>query len=250
MKIKLIDIIIILLYLIAISAIGLILRKRAQKSKSSYLLGGNKLPWYMLGISNASGMFDISGTMWLVAIGFLYGLKSIWLPWMWPVFNQIFLMVYLSAWIRRSNVTTGAEWMRTRFGKGAGAELAHVIVVLFAILLCLGMLAYGFVGLGKFVEIFIPWEVVSKYIPFSVQPAYVPHFYAVVFTVFAVFYTIIGGMSSIVWADVLQFVLMTIASVVIAVMAMKALSNHPLVVPDGWSSPFFGARHISILLVT
>ncbi|MBN1187487.1 MAG: Na+:solute symporter [Bacteroidales bacterium] len=242
MKIKLADIFVIIIYLVAISAIGLLLRKRAQRSKSSYLLGGNELPWYMLGISNASGMFDISGTMWLVAIGFLYGLKSIWLPWMWPVFNQIFLMVYLSAWIRRSNVTTGAEWMRTRFGKGTGAELAHVIVVVFAIFLCLGMLAYGFVGLGKFVEIFIPWEVVSKYIPFTIQPAYVPHFYAVIFTAFAVFYTIIGGMSSIVWADVLQFILMTIASVAIAVMAMNALSDHQLVVPDGWTSPFFGAR--------
>ncbi|MFV0269493.1 MAG: sodium:solute symporter, partial [Draconibacterium sp.] len=52
---------------------------------SNYLLGGNKLPWYMLGLSNASGMFDISGTMWLVTLLFVYGLKSIWIPWLWPV---------------------------------------------------------------------------------------------------------------------------------------------------------------------
>jgi hypothetical protein len=32
-------------------------------------------------------------------------------------FNQIFLIVYMSIWLRRSNVMTGAEWIQTRFGK-------------------------------------------------------------------------------------------------------------------------------------
>ena len=59
----------------------------------AYFLGGNILPWYVLGISNASGMFDISGTMLLVYWMFVYGLKSVWIPWLWPTFNQIFLMV-------------------------------------------------------------------------------------------------------------------------------------------------------------
>ncbi|MBT8180263.1 MAG: sodium:solute symporter, partial [Eudoraea sp.] len=184
-----IDIVIILLYLLATVLIGLILRKRAQRSKDDYLLGGKSLPWYMLGLSNASGMFDISGTMWLVTLTFVYGLKSIWIPWLWPVFNQIFLMIYLSAWLRRSNVTTGAEWILFRFGEGRGGRLSHTVVVAFAIISCLGFLAYGFIGLGKFVEIFIPWEVVSAYIPFDVPLEYVPHFYGTVFTMFAVFYS-------------------------------------------------------------
>jgi SSS family solute:Na+ symporter len=89
MRLSGIDIAIILVYLSATVFIGLFLRKRAQKSKNSYLLGGNQLPWYMLGLSNASGMFDISGTVWLVTILFVYGLKSAWLPWLWPIFNQI-----------------------------------------------------------------------------------------------------------------------------------------------------------------
>jgi len=242
MKLHLIDLIIILAYLVATAVIGLVLKKIAQQSKNAYLLGGNKLPWYMLGLSNASGMFDISGTMWLVTLLFVYGLKSIWIPWLWPVFNQIFLMVYLSAWLRRSNVTTGAEWIGTRFGKGKGAGLAHNIVVVFALISCLGFLAYGFVGLGKFIEIFIPWEVVSPYIPFNVRPEFVPHLYGITFTAFAIFYSVLGGMTSIVWADVLQYVIMTVASIIIGVTAMNALSTHPLIVPDGWQSPFFGAR--------
>jgi SSS family solute:Na+ symporter len=240
MKITLIDFIIILTYLAFTILIGLILKKRAQKDKSSYLLGGQRLPWYMLGLSNASGMFDISGTMWLVTLMFVYGLKSIWIPWLWPVFNQIFLMVYLSTWLRRSNVTTGAEWIGTRFGYGRGAELSHNVVVAFALISCLGFLAYGFIGLGKFIEIFIPWEIVSQYIPFNVRPEYVPHLYGIVFTAFAVFYAILGGMMSIVWADVVQYTIMTISSIVIGIIAMNALTEHALIVPEGWHSPFFG----------
>ncbi len=236
-----IDFSIILLYLAAIAAIGLVLKKRAKADKTAYLLGGKTLPWYALGVSNASGMFDISGTMWMVMLAFVYGFKSIWIPWLWPSFNQVFLMMFLAVWLRRSNVTTGAEWMLTRFGEGKGTSKSHSIVVVFALLSCLGFLAYGFIGLGKFVEIFIPWSAIAAYIPFHIAPQYVPHFYGIVFTSFAVFYSILGGMASIVWADVLQFVIMTVGAVAIGFMAMQNLEIAELNVPEGWMTPAFGA---------
>jgi len=240
-----IDTSIILVYLLSTVILGLWFKKRAQRSKKDYLLGGNTVPWYMLGLSNASGMFDISGTMWLVTLIFVYGLKSIWIPWLWPVFNQIFLMVFLSIWLRRSNVTTGAEWITTRFGLGAGARKSHTVVVVFAIIMGLGYLAYGFIGVGKFVEIFVPWEIVSQYVPFAVSPEFVPHFYGIVLTCFAVFYTLMGGMLSIVWTDLIQYTLMAISSIVIGIIAMNALADHSLLVPDGWRTPFFG-MHLEI----
>ncbi len=240
MNLKGLDFAIIGLYLLTTIVIGLLLKRKAQGSMSAYLLGGKKLPWYMLGLSNASGMFDISGTMWLVTLTFVYGLKSIWIPWLWPVFNQIFLMVYLAAWLRRSNVTTGAEWISFRFGTGRSGQLSHTIVVVFALINCLGFLAYGFIGLGKFVEIFIPWEYVSHLIPFAVSEAYVPHIYGTVFTAFAVFYSVMGGMSGIVWADVVQYLIMTVSAFVIGFIAFMALRENTLNVPEGWMNPFFG----------
>jgi len=235
-----IDILIIALYLVTIIVIGLVLRKRAQRSKDDYLLGGKSIPWYMLGLSNASGMFDISGTIWLVTLMFVYGLKSAWVPWLWPVFNQIFLMVYLSKWLRKSNATTGAEWIGTRFGFKKGAKMSHIIVVVFALVVCLGYLAYGFIGLGKFIEIFVPWEYVSNYVPFAISPEYVPHFYGTIFTLFAVFYSLLGGMSGIVWADVVQFAIMTVAALVIGYLGWQAVGTIDLTVPDGWLHPFKG----------
>jgi SSS family solute:Na+ symporter len=55
MKLEVFDILIICTYLASTVVIGLLLKKKAQKNKQSYMLGGNQLPWYMLGLSNASG---------------------------------------------------------------------------------------------------------------------------------------------------------------------------------------------------
>src|SRR5215475_5023083 len=158
LNLHVVDICIIVGYFVAVVLIGLWVSRRGSKDLDSYFLGGKSLPWWMLGVSDASGMFDISGTMLMVYWLFVYGVKSIWLPFLWPVFNQIFLMMFLSAWLRRSNVLTGAEWIQTRFGRGLGANLAHLSVVLFALVNVVGMLAYLFKGVGKFATDFLPWH--------------------------------------------------------------------------------------------
>ncbi|HVZ57810.1 MAG TPA: sodium:solute symporter family protein [Chitinophagaceae bacterium] len=245
MKLHPIDFLILAAYLVTMLVIGWVLRKKARLNKESYLLGGKALPWYMLGLSDASDMFDISGTMWMVALCFVYGLKSIWIPWLWPVFNQVFMMMFLSKWLRRSHATTGAEWLATRFGtSGPGIRSSHNVVVAFALLGCFGFLAYGFIGLGKFMEIFIPWEPIQRYVPFHVSREFVPHLYGIVFTLFAMFYSILGGMHSIVLGDVIKYLIMTVACLSIGVIAMTHLhaSGSRLQVPDGWFNPFFHWR--------
>jgi Na+/proline symporter len=242
MRLHTIDIVIIFIYLALMIFIGFYMRKKAKENKESYLMGGKKLPWYMLGLSDASDMFDISGTMWMVSLCFVYGLKSIWIPWLWPVFNQIFMMMFLSKWLRRSNANTGAEWLATRFGtSGKGVKGSNAVVILFALISCFGFLAYGFIGLGKFVEIFIPWNSISPYVPFHVSPNYVPHFFGIIFTFFAMFYSILGGMHSIVLGDLIKYIIMTIACIAIAIIAMMHLHNgtNTLPIPQEWLTPFF-----------
>lgn len=237
-----IDLAIVGLYILSTIAIGLVARRRAARNLQAYFLAEKSLPWYMLGVSNASGMFDISGTMWLVTLCVVYGLKSAWIPWVWPVFNQIFLMVYLSTWLRRSNALTGAEWIETRFGQDTGGQLSQFVVIGFAVFSVLGFLAYGFVGIGKFIEIFLPWSAVAPFVPFDLAPEHVANFYGIVFTAITMIYAVLGGMFSIVWTDVLQFTVMTVASVIVAVIAIQRVDPATLaaLTPSGWHTPFFG----------
>lgn len=83
MKLTSIDIGIIGLYLISVLAVGFLCSRLAGRSIRSYFLGGNRIPYPLLGIANATGMFDITGTMWLVTLFFLYGMKNVFIPWLW-----------------------------------------------------------------------------------------------------------------------------------------------------------------------
>ena len=230
-----IDLFIIAAYVVATVGIGFWISRKASKSIQSYFLGGNEIPWYALGLSNASGMFDISGTMWLVYLLFVYGMKSVWVPWLWPVFNQIFLMVYLSVWLRRSGVMTGAEWIRFRFGDGQGAKLSHLVVVLFALINVVGFLAYGFIGIGQFAAAFLPFQLAAD----ATTNA---NLWGLAITAIATLYVVKGGMFSVVFTEVLQFGIMTVACLWVGGIAMAQVSPELLnaAVPEGWRSLWFG----------
>ena len=240
MKLHAIDICIILGYFLTVILIGLWVSRRGAKDLDSYFLGGKSLPWYLLGISDASGMFDISGTMWMVYILFVYGLKSIWLPFLWPVFNQIFLMMFLSGWLRRSNVLTGAEWIQTRFGRDTGASLAHLSVVFFALVNVVGMLAYAFKGIGKFAVVMLPWRFTGATAGLFTDE----NIYAIIILGLTSLYAIKGGMISVVLTEVMQFTILTITSITIGIIAICKVSPGMIehAIPAGWSSPFFGWR--------
>jgi Na+/proline symporter len=230
---------IIVAYLLSTVFIGYWVSHRASQNMQAYFLGGNKMPWYVLGISNASGMFDISGTMLLVYWMFIYGLKSVWIPWLWPTFNQIFLMVYLSAWLRRSKVMTGAEWIKTRFGTGRGAQLSHLIVVVYAFVSIIGFFSYGFKGIGKFAATFLDptiLEMTSQ----RWHPS--PNLYALVLVAITAVYVIKGGMISVVITEVIQFCILAIASFAVGIIAMLRVAPGTLhrMVPAGWDNLFFG----------
>src|SRR3954470_1986796 len=92
MELQPLDIAIILTYMLGMIVVGFVVERRARGGIDNYFLGGHKMPWWILSMSNAASMFDVSGTMWLVSLLYVYGLKSVFIPWLWPVFNQIFLM--------------------------------------------------------------------------------------------------------------------------------------------------------------
>lgn len=239
MTLHTIDILIIAIYIVGIVALGFIISKKASGSMESYFLGGNKLKWYYLGLSNASGMFDISGAMWTVSILFIYGLKSAWIPWLWPVWNQVFVFVFLAIWMRRSNVMTGAQWITFRFGEGKGARLAHIVVVVFAVISVIGFIAYLFEGIGKFCTAVLPWDLSLSVGPISLSSE---RSYALLICFATAIYTIKGGMYSVVATEVLQFFIMTISCIVIAYIGYTTVTADQInaVVPSGWNELFFG----------
>lgn len=184
-------------------------------------------------------MFDIPGTMWSVGILFVYGLKSAWLPWLWPVWNQVFVFVYPAIWMRRSSVMTGAEWITFRFGDGRGAKLSHIIIVIFAVISVLGFIAYFFEGIGKYCTSILPWDMAFDFLGYEVSSA---RSYALIICGLTSLYTVKGGMHSVVATEVMQFVIMTVACIGVGIVAYNMVTAEQIVavVPDTWDKLWFG----------
>jgi solute:Na+ symporter, SSS family len=178
---------------------------------------------------------DITGTMWFVMMFYIYGMKGVWLLWIWPLFSVIFRMMYLGTWVRRSNVLTGAEWMRTRFGDSPGARLAYISVVVYALVHVVGFLSYAFRGIGEFTRPFFPWD-------------YPDEVYGTAMLLFTGVYCVVGGMYSVVMNDLIQFVLKVIAAVGVAVIAIVLIRPEQIMaaVPAGWDQLFFGPGKLQL----
>lgn len=226
-----IDIAILVFYLLVVVTSGAFLARYASKNLDNYFLGDRNIHWFALGVSNASGMFDAAGTMLMVAWMLTYGVKSLWIPWLWPTFNQVIMMVFLAAFLRRSGAITGADWLRTRFGPGRGFELAHLSVVAFALVSVVAFIAYAYVGVGKFATLMLPW-------------GYSANTYATALVTITTLYAILGGMHSVVLTDVIQFILLTIASIAVGVIAITQTSPEAIAAatPAGWADFGFGWR--------
>ena len=94
-----------------------------------------------------------------------------------------------------------------------------------------GFLAYAFKGIGKFATDFLPWHLSANE-------------YALILMAITTFYVVKGGMFSVVITEVMQFCILSTASIVLGIIAMRRVSPEMLqrVIPAGWDTPLFGWR--------
>lgn len=235
-----IDVSIIVAYIFLTVGIGIWISRKASKGLDDYFLGGKTIKWYLLGLSNGSGMFDVSGTSWMIGVLFLYGVKSFMFMWLWPIWNQIFVMMFLAVWIRRSKVMTGSEWILTRFGSDRAGKASHIIVAIFAIISTIGFIAYFFEGIGKFVTIILPWDLTLHYGDLILLTS--ERSYALLIIFLTTIYTVKGGMFSVVATEVVQYLIMIVASVLIAGYAFINYTDIQInsIITEEWKNVFFG----------
>ena len=232
---------IVVLYFSVVIGLGFWYRRRASKSLGAYFLGGKSIHWLALAMSGSVSNFDITGTMWIISILFVLGMKSMWHHWMWGFLMGAFFMSYMGKWVRRSNVMTAAEWMKTRFGTDAGGKLARTAYALMAVLTLASFVGYAYQGIGKFASVYIPLESLAQYtsIPWlqNILTTYEPDVLAVTIIGVTTLYVILGGLYSVVVTDVIQTIILTVGSIFIAYIAWSKLTPELLTqLPQGWSS--------------
>lgn len=207
-----IDNYILIFYFVIILFIGVMVSRRAQHSIEGYFLGGNNLPWYVLGISGMASFIDIAGTAFQVAFFFLLGAKGFWVGFQGNVALLLsFLMIFMGKWLYRSKAMTNAELIMLRFGNEKAGKLARIVTVISILVIVLAFLGYFFVGATK---------ILPDYIPFFSNPKHTALFF---FGIVAVI-TILSGFQGVVFTDLLQSLLMLGLILYIGVKAFLVLT--------------------------
>ena len=217
------DAVVVVIYLAIVLTLGTVMKRKAAKNIGSYFLGGRQLPWWALAMSGSSSYFDITGTMWIVSLFVVMGLKGMWVQWIWGFIIPVFYMVYMGKWIRRSGVMTGAEWMETRFGPGPAGELARASYTLYAVLTITAFLAYGATGMGKFGAVFLPFS---------------EHTCAALILGVTGLYVIVGGFHGVVMVEIFQTIVLSMGALLIAYLGFRHVTPEMLAAKVGpeWHS--------------
>jgi Na+/proline symporter len=217
------DLGIVVVYMAVVITLGVVMKRRAERSLGSYFLGERELPWWALAMSGSSSYFDITGTMWIVGLFFTIGLRGMWVQWIWGFPITVFYMAYMGAWIRRSKVMTGSEWMETRFGTGKPGEWARLAYTIYAVLTITAFLAYGSVGMGKFGNVYLG-------LPESLC--------AVLIIGLTGIYVVLGGFRGVVLVEIFQTIVLSSGALIIAYIGFRHASWEAVLAarPLGWGS--------------
>ncbi|MCK5102991.1 MAG: hypothetical protein KAR17_09250, partial [Cyclobacteriaceae bacterium] len=150
-------------------------------------------------------------------------------------------MAYMGKWVRRSNVMTAAEWMKTRFGDDKGGRLARTTYALMAVLTLASFIGYAYQGIGKFASVYISLEPLSTMISSPVIMDFIimhnADILAIIIISITTLYVILGGLYSVIVTDVFQTLILTLGSLFIAYLAWSILTPELLSkLPEDWTS--------------
>jgi Na+/proline symporter len=182
---------ILVLYLVAITALGLVVGARVRRS-GDYFLGGRRFgPWLMIGQSFGVGT-HAEMPVGLAGAVYSHGVSAIWFQW-----KNLFITPFY--WImapifRRIRRTTMAEFTEDRYGPWMGA-----IYIVFA--LCFFVINTGSMlkGAGK---------VISQAAGGAVEANEI----VVAMTVMFMLYSVVGGLVAAAWTDLFQGFLIIVLS--------------------------------------
>src|SRR5579872_2389094 len=179
------DFIVIVVYLIGITWFGARFRK-TQKSLKDYFLGGHTAPWWAIALSIVSAETSTLTVIGTPALGFAGNLGFLQLVLGYLLARIVISVLFLPQYFR-GEMFTAYELMRRRFGERIRKLTASIFLVTRA--LAEGVRVYA---ISLVISIVLGTGEVAS---------------IVLITVLTLFYTFEGGMTAVIWTDVVQMTL-------------------------------------------
>ncbi|MBD3240159.1 MAG: sodium/solute symporter, partial [Chitinivibrionales bacterium] len=213
MHLRAIDLSVLIVYLAGMLVVGWRLAGR-QKTTEDYFLAGRNMPWLAVGMSMFASVTSAVTFMGLPGRAYGENISLIVVCLVSPLLVPFLLRIFYPLY-QRLNVTTSYEYIDHRFGQTARFCTSGLFIL--ARLGWMGTVVYA-PALALSVATGLPqWQTI------------------LLMGVLATVYTVLGGMTAVIWTDVAQFVIMTLGGALVAVTLVSG-------VPGGLSGILSAAR--------
>ncbi|WP_257668901.1 sodium:solute symporter family protein [Parapedobacter tibetensis] len=200
---------------------GLALSEKKGTMKSFFAAGG-AVPWWLSGLSLFMSFFSAGTFVVWGSIAYEYGFVSIMIQWGMCLAGFLIGFFIAPKW-RKTGVLTAGEYIRKRFGKRVQALYVYLFLLL--------AIAYT----GAF--LYPVARLVNVSTGFSLEYA------IIIIGLMIILYTAAGGLWAVIVTDVLQFVILTAAVIIVVPLALDLVGGVSGLLdqaPDNYFEPFAG----------
>jgi SSS family transporter len=193
------DYFIILLFSLIIVAAGMSFGKSGENMKSFFAAGG-AVPWTISSLSLFMSFFSAGTFVVWGSIAYEYGMVSVAIQWTMCIGGLLVGLFIAGAW-RKTEVLTAAEFIRQRLGEQTQKFYTYLIL----------FLASAFAG----AYLYPVAKLVNVSTGFSITAC------VILLGILIMIYTAVGGLWAVMITDVLQFVILTAAVMIVVPLALN-----------------------------
>jgi SSS family solute:Na+ symporter len=199
MKLHFADYLIIAVYFIFVITVGFII-KRKIRSSNDFLTSGRNIPLWITSLAFISANLGAQEVLGMVASGAKYGIMTVHFYWVGAIFAMVFLAIFMMPFYYGSRARSVPEYLSMRFDEKTRALNA----VSFAVMTVFSS-GISLFALAKLLEIILHWDFdVSVWLAAGI----------------VMIYTFLGGLTSAVYNEVLQFFLIVLGLSPLVVIAL------------------------------
>lgn len=199
MNLQTADYLIIIVYFLFVIGVGFLI-KRKIKSSNDFLSSNRSIPLWITSLAFISANLGAQEVIGMVASGAKYGIMTVHFYWVGAIFAMVFLGVFMMPFYYGSKARSVPEYLSLRFDektRGLNA-ISFAVMTVFSS----GISLYA---LAKMLEIILKWDFdVSIWIAAGI----------------VMIYTFLGGLTSAVYNEVLQFFLIVLGLSPLVIVAL------------------------------
>lgn len=202
------DISVFVAYFIALGVLAYLASRSRGGSRREYFLGGDKLPWWMIGGSIVAS--NISSHHFVGVMGVAYDRGFVAVIGEWGAillgFNAL-LWIFLPFYLRNGFYTM-PEFLERRYGSAARTLFAGLILLIYVFVEIAAVLYFGALALNALTNVSVHWCVVG-------------------IAALTAVYTVSGGLRAVVWTEMLQLVVLVSGGIALTFATLKAAGGWP-----------------------